>query len=46
MLFRSDSLLAAYGTAEELALTGEIASLDADSVADGTNRYDRLLLFR
>ena len=41
-----DSLLAAYGTAEELALTGEIAPLDVNSVADGTNRYDRLLLFR
>jgi len=41
-----DSLLAAYGTAEELRLTGEIVPLDVDSVADGGNRFDRLLLFR
>ena len=41
-----DRLLSAYSTAEELALTGGIVPLDVDSVADGTNRYDRLLLFR
>jgi FkbM family methyltransferase len=41
-----DSLLATYGTAEELKLTGETAPLDVDSVADEANRYDRLLLFR
>jgi hypothetical protein len=41
-----DSLLAAYGTAEELMLTGQIVPIDVDSVADGANRFDRLLLFR
>jgi FkbM family methyltransferase len=41
-----DGLLAAYGTAEELKLTGEIAPINIDSVAYSGNRYDRLLLFR
>jgi FkbM family methyltransferase len=41
-----DRLLAAYGTAQELKFTGEVVPIDVDSVVDGANRYDRLLLFR
>lgn len=41
-----DGLLAAYGTAEELELTGEVVPIDVDSVAHSGNRHDRLLLFR
>jgi FkbM family methyltransferase len=41
-----DRLLAAYGTAEELELSGEIVPINIDSVTDSSNRHDRLLLFR
>ena len=41
-----DELLAAYNTAEELELTGDIVPINVDSVANSGNRYDRLLLFR
>lgn len=41
-----DSLLAVYGTAEELKPTGEVVPINVDSVAYGGNRFDRLLLFR
>ena len=41
-----DSLLAVYGAAEELTLTGEVVPINIDSVIYSGNNYDRLLLFR
>ena len=40
-----DELLAAYGTARELSLDGDLLMLDTASVLDQTSREDRILLF-
>ena len=41
----AQSLLAAYGTARELSLDGDLLMLDTASVLDQTSREDRILLF-
>jgi FkbM family methyltransferase len=41
-----NGLLAAYETAKELKLTGEVVPINIDSVAYSGNHRDRLLLFR